>query len=143
MSYQPEDKVIPSFTVTDRSRIRAALPMVCAVMPNPGESVYPKTLVPIAPDRRQQDRILTRLPIRIVAVEGSPVFYPAECTDLSYGGIGFETAARLEVGKVIEFEFVQVVDEPVRYWVRILFRDNNRYGGYYVDDDGTDIRAPN
>ena len=66
------------------------------------------------------------------------------CTNLSRGGVGFETAARIEVGKVIEFEFVQVVDEAVRYWVRILFRDNEgRYGGYYVNDDGTDIRAPN
>ena len=45
--------------------------------------------------------------------------------------------------KSIEFEFVQVVDEAVRYWVRILFRDNNRYGGYYVNDDGTDIRPAN
>lgn len=28
---------------------------------------------------------------------------------------GFETTARIEVGKVIEFEFAQVVDENVRY----------------------------
>ena len=57
--------------------------------------------------------------------------------------MGFETSARIEVGKVVELEFAQVVDEVVRYWIRILFRDNNRYGGYYVNDDGTDIRAPN
>ena len=47
------------------------------------------------------------------------------------------------MGKVVEFEFVQVVDEAVRYSVRILFRDNNRYGGYYVNDDGTEIRPAN
>ena len=54
---------------------------------------------------------MTKLPIRILSVDGDPVYYPAVCTNLSRGGIGFETAARLEVGKVIEFEFVQVIDE--------------------------------
>lgn len=44
---------------------------------------------------------------------------------------------------MIEFEFIQVTDEAVRYWVRILFRNDRRYGGYYVNDDGSDIRAPN
>ncbi len=112
-------------------------------MANPGESGIPRIQLPIAPDRRRQDRVLTNLPIRILGVDGNPVFFPAVCTNLSRGGIGFETSARLEVGKVIEFEFVQVVDEAVRYWIRILFRDNNRYGGYYVNDDGTDIRPSN
>lgn len=81
--------------------------------------------------------------MRIVGVEGHLACHSAVCTNLSRGGIGFDTAARFEVGKVIEFEFVQVVDEPVRYWLRILFRDNNRYGGYYVNEDGTDIRPAN
>ena len=81
--------------------------------------------------------------MRILSVDGDPAYYPGVCTNLSRGGIGFETSARLEVGKVIEFEFVQIVDEAVRYWVRILFRSNQRYGGYYVNDDGSDIRAPN
>ena len=112
-------------------------------MANPMESAYPRVELPIAPDRRRQDRVLTRLPIRIVGIDGFPVFYPGWCTNLSRGGVGFETSARIEVGKVVELEFAQVVDEVVRYWIRILFRDDNRYGGYYVNDDGTDIRAPN
>ena len=112
-------------------------------MSNPAESRIPNIQLPIAPDRRKQDRVLTRLPIRILAVDGNPLYYSATCTNLSRGGIAFETTVRLDVGKVIEFEFVQVIDEPVRYWVRILFRDNNRYGGYYVNDDGTDIRPTN
>jgi hypothetical protein len=112
-------------------------------MTNRLEPLVPRIELPIAPDRRQQDRVLTRLPIRIVSVDGNPVFYPGVCTNLSRGGVGFETSARIEVGKVIEFEFVQVVDEPVRYWVRLLFRNEGRYGGYYVNDDGTDMRAPN
>ena len=44
---------------------------------------------------------------------------------------------------MVEFEFVQVVDESMSYWIRILFRSEQRYGGYYVNDDGSDIRAPN
>jgi hypothetical protein len=112
-------------------------------MSNPAESGFPGLQLPIAPDRRRNDRVVTRLAMHIFSVDGTPVFYPAVCTNLSRGGIGFETAERLEVGKVIEFEFVKVVDESVRYWVKILFRDDNRYGGYYVNDDGTDIRPSN
>jgi hypothetical protein len=112
-------------------------------MSNPAESGFPNIQLPIAPDRRRQDRILTNLPMRILGVDGIALYHSAICTNLSRGGIAFETSARLEVGKVIEFEFVHVTDEAVRYWVRILFRDNNRYGGYYVNDDGTDIRPTN
>jgi len=112
-------------------------------MANTAETGFPRIELPLAPDRRRQDRILTHLPIRILSVDGDPVFYPGVCTNLSRGGIGFETDARLEVGKVIEIEFVQVIDEAVRYWVRLLFRSDHRYGGYYVNDDGTDIRPPN
>jgi hypothetical protein len=112
-------------------------------MANPVETGFSRVQLPIAPDRRRQDRMLTNLPIRIVAIDGAPTYYPGICTNLSRGGVGFETSARLEVGKVIEFEFIQVTDEAVRYWVRILFRNDRRYGGYYVNDDGSDIRAPN
>jgi len=96
-----------------------------------------------APDRRRQDRVLTRLPIRILGIDNRPVAYNGVCTNLGLGGVGFESPVRLEVGKLIEFEFVKVTDEAVRYWVRILFRHENMYGGYYVNDDGSDIRAPN
>jgi hypothetical protein len=117
--------------------------MTNAAMSNRVEPSISRIELPIAPDRRQQDRVLTRLPIRILSIDGNPVFYAGVCTNLSRGGVGFESSARIEAGKVIEFEFVQVVDEPVRYWVRILFRNEGRYGGYYVNDDGTDMRAPN
>jgi hypothetical protein len=105
--------------------------------------VRPQMEPPIAPDRRHLDRVLTRLPIRILSIDGNSVAHPGVCTNLSRGGVGFDTAARIEVGKVIEFEFVQVVDEPVRYWLKILFRNERRYGGYYVNEDGSDIRNPN
>ena len=112
-------------------------------MADPVQTPIPRVQIPFAPDRRKQDRVLTTLPMRILGIEGEPVYHSAVCTNLGRGGIGFETTARLEVGKVIEFEFVQVSDEAVRYWLRILFRNNQRYGGYYVNEDGSDIRAPN
>ena len=112
-------------------------------MSNTAEPTLPCIELPIAPNRRRQDRVLTRLPIRILSIEGNPVFYTGTCVNLSRGGVGLQTTARLEVGKVIEFEFVQVVDEAVRYWLKILFRHDSVYGGYYVNDDGSDIRAPN
>ena len=112
-------------------------------MADTAETSYLSVSLPLAPDRRQLDRVLTRLPIRILNVNGCPAHYAGICTNLSRGGIGFETSARIEVGKVIEFEFVHIVDAAVRCWLKILFRDNSRYGGYYVNDDGSDIRAPN
>ena len=87
--------------------------------------------------------MLTNLPIHMVRIDGAPTYYAGICTNLSRGGIGFETSARLEVGKVIEFEFIQVTHEAVRYRGRILFRNDRRYGVYYVNDHGSDIRAPN
>lgn len=112
-------------------------------MPNAVESVFRNAELPIAPDRRRRDRVRTRMPIRIFSIDGNPVLYPGICTNLGRGGVGFDTSARIKVGKVIEFEFVQVVDKAVRYWLRILFRNEGHYGGYYVNDDGSDIRAPN
>ena len=112
-------------------------------MANPAQTSFPRIQLPVAPDRRRLDRVLTNLPIRILCIDGNPVYYPGICTNLSRGGVGFETSARLDVGKVVEFEFVQVVDEAVRYWIKILFRNNHHYGGYYVNDDGSDIRVPN
>ena len=117
--------------------------MGAIAMSNPVSNPRPRIDLPIAPDRRRQDRVLARMPIHILGIDGHPVGYLGCCTNLSRGGIGFETTARIEVGKIVEFEFAQVVDEPVRYWLRILFRDNCRYGGYYVNDDGSDIRFPN
>ena len=71
-----------------------ALPIKQSAMSNPVETHLPRMYVPIAPDRRKQDRILTTLPMRILGIEGKPVCYPGVCTNLSRGGIGFETSAR-------------------------------------------------
>jgi hypothetical protein len=110
--------------------VGGGLPMMIPAMAQRVDPVLTGIGVPIAPDRRQHDRIRTRLPIRILSIDGNPVAYVGVCANLGRGGLAFETSARIEVGKLVEFEFVQVMDEPVRYWLRILFRNEGRYGGY-------------
>jgi hypothetical protein len=57
------------------------------------------------------------------------------CTDISRGGIGFETATRLELGSVIAYEFAFVGDLAFRHNARILYRIANHYGAYSLDGD--------
>ena len=40
------------------------------------ETAVTSVEIPIAPDRRRQDRVRTRLPIRILSIDGSPAMYP-------------------------------------------------------------------
>ncbi len=107
------------------------------------EAFLPEVNPGIAADRRQQERISISAPVRIVAVNGHPACYHAVCCNVSHGGVAFETAAVLEVGKVVEFEFVHDFDQPCRYYSRILYRNGDSYGAYYVNDDGSDIRQQN
>ncbi len=97
----------------------------------------------IAAERRQQERISLSAPVRIVAINGKTAAYDAICRNVSHGGVAFETAEVLDVGKIIEFEFLHMVDHPCRYYTRILYRQGNSYGAYYVNDDGSDIRPQN
>ena len=50
-------------------------------MPNAVESVFRNAELPIAPDRRRQDRVRTRMPIRIFSIDGNPVLSPGICTN--------------------------------------------------------------
>lgn len=94
-------------------------------------------------ERRQQERVAVRTPLRIVTVQGKPAVCDAICTNVSHGGIAFETSATLPVGRMIEFEFALPSDEPCRYCVRVLYRTGNVYGAYYVNEDGSDIFREN
>ena len=94
-------------------------------------------------NRRQQERIPISAPVHIVAVSGNPASCEATCRNVSQGGVAFETEAVLDVGKMVEFEFTHRADESCRYYCRILYRDGNRYGAYYVNDDGSEIRPQN
>jgi hypothetical protein len=84
-------------------------------------------------DRRRHDRLMTRVPLRILQVNGAPASHDGMCTDVSIGGIGIDTAVALCPGQVVEFEFPGVEDTILRYRARILYRNGNHYGAYYLD----------
>lgn len=93
----------------------------------------PAELAP--PDRRREVRHAVRVPMRILKVNQVGGDHPGLCTDVSRGGIGFETATRLDLGSAIEFEFAFVGDHPFRHSARILYRIGNHYGAYSLDGD--------
>ena len=107
------------------------------------DSATPEMDACIAAERRQQQRVSLCAPVRIVAINGKPASYNAVCRNVSHGAISLETATTLQVGKIIEFELIQMVDQPCRYYSCILYRHGDTYGAYYVNDDGSDIRPQN
>jgi hypothetical protein len=73
--------------------------------------------------------------MRIFKVNQVTGDHSALCTDISRGGIGFETAIRLELGSAIEYAFAFVGDHPFRHTARVLYRIGNHYGAYSLDGD--------
>ena len=73
--------------------------------------------------------------MRILKVNQITGEHSALCTDISRGGIGFESAIRLELGCAIEYAFAFVGDHPFRHNARILYRIGNHYGAYSLDGD--------
>ena len=53
--------------------------------------------------------------MRILKVNQITGEHSALCTDISRGGIGFESAIRLELGSAIEYAFAFVGDHPFRH----------------------------
>jgi len=64
------------------------VPIVLSAMANRIEAAVFRADLPVAPDRRGQDRALTRLPIRIQGIDEKPVYYSAICTNLGRGRTG-------------------------------------------------------
>jgi hypothetical protein len=89
--------------------------------------------LPPAFDRRDQERIALKIPVRVLnqglLFERSA---DAVCTDLSEGGIAFETSAQLNVGEVVAVEFQSKSEAVYRCQVRLTYRMGPRYGGYFV-----------
>jgi len=79
--------------------------------------------------------MVTCRPITIYSVQEDLTSHAGVCTNLSSGGIGFDTDALLRVGQEVEFEFVQVADDAVRYSIQILARDGCHYACCYIDEE--------
>jgi len=86
----------------------------------------------IALDRRGEDRLTVCVPVRVIAVSGSRTSYEGTCTNVSTNGAAFDIDAVLRVGDVIDFEFRNTNDVPVTYRARILYRNGNHYGSYFL-----------
>jgi PilZ domain len=88
---------------------------------------------PAAYDRRRHDRLPTRLAIRFTAIDGVATAQEGICTDVSIGGIGIDTAVLLRPGQIVAFEFPGIEDCPLHFRARILYRNGDHYGAFYMD----------
>ncbi len=87
-------------------------------------------------DRRRRDRIALRIPLRILSYGLlMEQVNDAICTDLSEGGVSFDTAAVLNVGDVITIEFRQKGEAAYRCHARLSYRAGRKYGAYFLSGD--------
>ncbi len=98
-----------------------------APQPDP---VSPPSIHP--PDRRSEHRLHVCVPVRITYVCGDRTSIEGTCTNVSATGAAFDIDAVFRVGDVIDFEFRNTNDVPVTYRARILFRNGNHYGTYFL-----------
>ncbi|HTZ57282.1 MAG TPA: PilZ domain-containing protein [Acidobacteriaceae bacterium] len=98
-------------------------------------SGYLDTLPELPPtfDRRNRERIALKIPLRVLSY-GPLMEKSAEalCTDLSEGGVAFETAAELNVGDIVILEFQLKGEAAYRCHARLTYRMGRRYGGYFL-----------
>jgi len=84
-------------------------------------------------DRRARERIALRIPMRVLSygllMEKCD---EAVCTDLSEGGLAFDTGAQLTVGEIVILEFHVNGEAPYRCHARLTYRMGRRYGGYFL-----------
>ena len=88
--------------------------------------------------RRRENRIRVHIPVRII-YQGllSEVTRDGLCTDISEGGVSFQTQAGLYVGEFVELEFQSQNAAPFRFQVRLLYKTGNRYGAYFATPDSS------
>jgi hypothetical protein len=89
--------------------------------------------LPPSIDRRQRERIALHIPVRILSY-GLLMDKADEgiCTDLSEGGVAFDTSAVLNVGDVITLEFRQKGESSYRCHARLSYRAGRKYGAYFL-----------
>ncbi len=84
-------------------------------------------------DRRQRERIELQIPLRILSygmlMEKSD---EGVCTDLSEGGVAFDTSGELNVGDIVTLEFRQKGELAYRCHARLTYRLGRRYGAHFL-----------
>jgi hypothetical protein len=89
--------------------------------------------MPPAFDRRDRERIEVKIPLRILSY--GPLMEKSDdavCTDLSEGGVAFETPSQLNVGEIVVLEFRLKGEPAYRCHARLTYRMGPRYGGYFL-----------
>lgn len=87
---------------------------------------------PTLTERRSESRLAVCVPVRVTYVCGERASIEGTCTNVSAGGAAFDLDAMLQVGDIIDFEFRNTNDVPVMYRARVLFRNGNHYGTYFL-----------
>jgi|SRR5579864_2056895 len=99
----------------------------------PMQDMHQQPELPPVIDRRNRDRIQIRIPVRVTGygllAETSG---EAVCTDLSEGGLAFETDVELFVSDVVMIEFPQKGELSYRCHARLIYRMGRRYGAYFL-----------
>ncbi len=84
-------------------------------------------------DRRRRERIDLAIPLRILSygflAEKADV---GTCTDLSEGGVSFDSDGELNVGEIVVLEFHQKGETAYRCHARLAYRLGHRYGAYFL-----------
>jgi hypothetical protein len=84
-------------------------------------------------DRRRRERIELAIPLRIlsygVLAEKADT---GTCTDLSEGGVSFDSDGELNVGDIVTLEFRQKGETAYRCHARLAYRLGRRYGAYFL-----------
>lgn len=84
-------------------------------------------------DRRRRERVALAIPLRILScgllAEKADV---GTCTDLSEGGVSFDSDGELSVGEIVILEFRQKGETAYRCHARLAYRLGRRYGAYFL-----------
>lgn len=87
-------------------------------------------------DRRYRERVGLAIPVRVIScgllTEKSDV---GTCTDLSEGGVSFDSDGELNVGDIVILEFRQKGETAYKCHARLAYRMGRRYGAYFLTSE--------
>ncbi|HEY1731824.1 MAG TPA: PilZ domain-containing protein [Terriglobales bacterium] len=84
-------------------------------------------------DRRRRERVDLAIPLRILSygiLSGKADV--GTCTDLSEGGVSFDSDGELNIGEIVVLEFHQKGETAYRCHARLAYRLGRRYGAYFL-----------
>ncbi len=84
-------------------------------------------------DRRRRERVELAIPLRILSCGFlADKADTGTCTDLSEGGVSFDSDGELNVGDLVVLEFRQRGETAYRCHARLAYRLGRRYGAYFL-----------